>query len=591
MFNCEKLILMKRFSYLALLAAIAISFSCTKYVYIPVKGPADSSSQKPDPEPQMPAELPVDVIDIAQANSEAAGLSVTETANCYVINQAGKYAFPAEIRGNGKATGNLSPRMTGIASADIVWDSGDILKRVSLYTGTSGKLYVVVETPKNYALGNALVAVKDASGNILWSWHIWSTRYRVGVDDQVLGESPRVFNGCWAHMPLELGMTTTNDRNCMLYQWGRKDPFRMETPSKLVSSQMTLEESIKNPDTFYYSTVDNRSLYCVNGDVSLWNPGNNLAITDKTMLDPCPPGYFVVPYNALKEALNHNVASCTSATVVKLRSGLSIWFHPVIWDGQLTSTSSYHFYWQHSYWNHADDAALKEGQYGSAYVHRDGTKVTKDNTGGVSGGFPVRAVRPGRFKAGFIGDSITQIWGGYSENNSDPDKRGDSPFFISNGFLNKGVGGETTSQILARFDKDIVANHPPKVVILAGTNDLAGNDNNKQPRSIDFILGNLSAMARKAFDGGISEVLICSVLPTSQYSWSTAIEPMPLIQELNAKIKAYCEATPGCTYVDYYSAWLNAEGTGAKDGLTYDNVHPTPLGCALMEQIILPYLQ
>ena len=68
-------------------------------------------------------------------------------------------------------------------------------------------------------------------------------------------------------------------------------------------------------------------------------------------------------------------------------------------------------------------------------------------------------------------------------------------------------------------------------------------------------------------------------------------EAEPLIQDLNAKIKAYCDATPGCTYVDYYSAWLNASGTGAKDGLTYDNVHPTPLGFALLEKIILPYLQ
>lgn len=111
-----------------------------------------------------------------------------------------------------------------------------------------------------YALGNALVAVKDASGNILWSWHIWSTRYRIGEDDQVLGQSPYCNWGCWAHMPLELGMTSENDPNCLLYQWGRKDLFRMETPAKVVSSQMTLEESIRNPDSFYYGS-SNLSMY------------------------------------------------------------------------------------------------------------------------------------------------------------------------------------------------------------------------------------------------------------------------------------------------------------------------------------------
>ena len=418
---------MKRLFNLALFAAFALNFSCTKIVYVPVEVPVDSSSQKPEPEPEPEpqSELPRDVIDIAQANSEAAGLAVTETANCYVINQAGKYAFPAEIRGNGVTTGDLSVRMTGIASASIVWDEGHILSRVYLYTGTSGKRYVVVETPENYALGNALVAVKDASGNILWSWHIWSTRYRIGVDDQVLGESPYNHYGCWAHMPLELGMKTTNDTECLLYQWGRKDPFRMETPSKIVSSQMTLEESIRKPDSFHYNGSNNQSLYCTNGDVSLWNPGNSPATTAKTMLDPCPPGYFVMPYNAAKEALNHKVASCTAATLVNLRSGLSIWFHPIIWYGKYAA--NYNFYWQHSYWQ-TDDDAVPAGRKGSAYVHRSDESVTLDNFGGVTGGFPVRAVRPGKFKAAFMGDSITANWGGAHENeNVDDSQKGDSP--------------------------------------------------------------------------------------------------------------------------------------------------------------------
>ena len=571
---------MKKLMSLALIA-LAL-FACNKNSQLPLPD-GDSGNNQPYPDP---LELPEGVVDIAQANSLAAGLYNRETANCYVINEAGAYAFPADVRGNGVSTKGLATTNTGIVSAGIVWDKGNILRNVSLIKGTSGREYVVVETPQDYQLGNALVAVKDASGNILWSWHIWSTRYRVGVDDQVLGEGPVTSYGCWAHMPLELGMTTENDPNCMLYQWGRKDPFPTETPRKITSTQMSLEESFRKPDTYCYYT-NNRYSYCTGGDVSLWNPGNDPSTTVKTMLDPCPPGYFVMPYYAASEALLHGVSSVTEATIVTLRSGLRIWYHPIIWNGEINS--KYHFYWQHSYWQ-ADDV-VPTGQKGSADVQRAGSSITVDNTGGIGGGFPVRAVRPAKFKAGFMGDSITQIWGGSHENNGNENQRGDSPFFISNGFLNKGISGQTTSQMLKRFDADIVAKCPPKVVILAGTNDLAGNDNSGVPRSSDHIMGNLSSMAQKALNGGADEVFLCSVLPTSKYGWRPTVEPMPLIRELNAKIKAYCESTPNVTYVDYYSAWLNDEGTGAKTGLTYDEVHPTVAGCALLESIIFPYLK
>ena len=104
-------------------------------------------------------------------------------------------------------------------------------------------------------------------------------------------------------------------------------------------------------------------------------------------------------------------------------------------------------------------------------------------------------------------------------------------------------------------------------------------------------MGNLKAMADKAFNGGASQVYLCSVLPAKQFRWNTNVKPMPLIQELNASIKAYCDATPGCTYVDYYSAWINEEVTGAKAGLTYDEVHPTVAGCTVLENVILSHLR
>ena len=522
--------------------------------------------------PVVTPELPEGAVDIALLNSQAAGLAKKETANCYVLNESGKYAFPADIRGNGVPAAGLNAGMTGIKSVSIVWDRGNILKSAYLHVGISGQPYVIIETPENFALGNALVAVRNAEGDILWSWHIWSTSYKPGKDDKLVGD----WNGCWNYMPLELGMTGPDDTSCMLYQWGRKDPFPTVTPENTTTDAMTMAQAISQPDCFF---VNDAAMYCISGSVSFWNPGNSTQKTIKTMLDPCPPGYCVMPYDAAKVALYNGITSCIPSSSVNMRSGLDIRFHDIIYGGMLCS--NFDFYWQHSHWQ--ADNIVSTGRGGTARVNRDGGGATLDNYGGVGIGFPVRGVRKGRFKAAFMGDSITQFW--REESNGDP------AFFVSNGFLNKGIAGETTTQILARFDTDIVAYNPEKVVILAGTNDLAGNDNGGVSRSSEHILGNISVMAQKALSGGATEVLLCSVLPVSQYNWNPGINPMPLIQELNIKLKAYCASTPGCTYVDYYSAWINEAGTGAKEGLTYDNTHPTRSGYTVLEGIILPYLK
>ena len=527
-------------------------------------------------------DLPEDVINVAAENSRAAGLNSMETANCYVINEAGRFAFPVDVRGNGVSVAGLDVQNVGVESASEVWDEGDILESVNLYRDTNGLPWVIVETPSVFTAGNALVSVTDNEGNILWSWHIWSTSYRIAQDDQTIGHKSF---GCWAYMPLELGMKTLDDTGCMLYQWGRKDPFPCTTPSSTTNSQLTVEEYVSQPDRFYTQNV---SMYCNNGGASLWNTELSADRTGKTMLDPCPPGYFVMPYNASKLMLRYGVESCEGSKVVSLKTGLEMRWHPILYSAAVNN--DYHFYWQHSYWQSDDVAGV--GKKGSSFINKSGTAWSADNAGGNGFGFPVRAVRQGRYKAGFMGDSITAIWGGSKENEDvDNDRKGDSRFFVTNAFLNKGVSGETTSQMLARFDMDIVANNPERVVILAGTNDLAGNDNGGKSRSIEHIMGNLKAMADKAFNGGASQVYLCSVLPAKQFRWNTNVKPMPLIQELNASIKAYCDVTPGCTYVDYYSAWINEEVTGAKAGLTYDEVHPTVAGCTVLENVILSHLR
>ena len=525
-------------------------------------------------------DLPEGVVNVAAENSRAAGLNSMETANCYVINEAGKYAFPVDVRGNGVSVAGLDVQNVGVESASEVWDEGDILESVNLYRDTNGLPWVIVETPSVFTAGNALVSVTDNEGNILWSWHIWSTSYRIAQDDQTIGHKSF---GCWAYMPLELGMKTLDDTGCMLYQWGRKDPFPCRTPEKTTSTAMTLEDSFSSPDCFF---AQNTSLYCTDGNVDLWNPGNSPSATSKTMLDPCPPGYFVMPYHAAQLMLKYGVESCAASSSVTLGSTIRMQWHPIIFSAAINS--NYHFHWQHSYWQES----VADGRKGSAYVNKVGNSWSENTDGGVGFGFPVKAVHQGHYKAAFMGDSITAQWGGSKENEGDEERTGNSRFFVSHAFLNKGIGGQATSAMLARFDNDIVAHHPEKVVILAGINDLAGNDNDGTPRSTDHIMGNLSSMVQKALDGGAREVLLCSVLPAKPpRGWRPAVEPMPMVNELNAKIKAYCDATSGCTYVDYYSAWINEEGTGAKAGLTYDEIHPTKAGCAVLESIILTYLQ
>ena len=326
-------------------------------------------------------ELPSGVIDIATANSRAAGLSRYETANCYVINAAGKYAFPADIRGNGVAAGGLTAGISDISSVAEVWDDNNVVKNVSLTTA-AGQQYVVVETPATFAKGNALVAVKNGSGTIIWSWHIWATSYRPGEDDQLLSHKDY---GSWYYMPLELGMTDTDQTACTLYQWGRKDPFPYQSPSSTTSTQMTLTESIQYP-TKYYAV--NKTMYCSTGDVSFWNPGNDQTTTVKTMLDPCPPGYYVMPYKASELILKDGVESIAEKTQITLKSGVEIRYHAIIIATELSSYYKHQYYW-HSYLSSPSGV-------GSSMIRGDNGNCVVDNTGGGMGfGHAVRAVRDG----------------------------------------------------------------------------------------------------------------------------------------------------------------------------------------------------
>jgi lysophospholipase L1-like esterase len=169
----------------------------------------------------------------------------------------------------------------------------------------------------------------------------------------------------------------------------------------------------------------------------------------------------------------------------------------------------------------------------------------------------------------FMGNSITARW-----------KQVDSDFFAGKPFINRGISGQTTAQMLGRFSKDVIGLNPSVVVIEGGTNDIAGLGG---PVSIEAIFGNIVSMAKLAKAHGI-KVILCSVLPVYDYACCPGMEPVPKIADLNRRLKQYA-ANNGAFYVDYYTA-LADERKGMKAQLSPDGVHPNKEGYRVMEPLI-----
>ncbi len=168
----------------------------------------------------------------------------------------------------------------------------------------------------------------------------------------------------------------------------------------------------------------------------------------------------------------------------------------------------------------------------------------------------------------FYGDSITDSWG-----------RSLGTFFPGKPYINRGISGQTTPQMVVRFRQDVVNLHPAAVVILAGTNDIAGNTGPETPEMIE---DNFKSMADLAKANGI-RVIVSSILPVADYPWKPGLQPAPKIQSLNSWIAGYC-VTHGLTYLDYYTAMADENG-GMKPGISSDGVHPNAAGYAIMEPL------
>lgn len=172
---------------------------------------------------------------------------------------------------------------------------------------------------------------------------------------------------------------------------------------------------------------------------------------------------------------------------------------------------------------------------------------------------------PGERRVVFMGNSITDAWARFFPQ-----------MFPGKPYIGRGISGQTTPQMLVRFRQDVIALKPAVVVILAGTNDIAGNTG---PSTLEMIEDNLVSMTELAHASGI-RVVLSSVLPVYDYPWRPGLQPAAKIIALNAWMKSYA-ARAGAVYLDYHSAMVD-ERQGLRNDLTGDGVHPTEAGYRVM---------
>ncbi|MFZ1586517.1 MAG: SGNH/GDSL hydrolase family protein [Saprospiraceae bacterium] len=169
----------------------------------------------------------------------------------------------------------------------------------------------------------------------------------------------------------------------------------------------------------------------------------------------------------------------------------------------------------------------------------------------------------------FMGNSITEGW-----KNTDPG------FFEGRPYIDRGISGQTTPQMLIRFRPDVIDLKPAIVIILAGINDIAENTG---PMTLEETAGNIFSMAQLAKAANI-KVIISSVLPANTFPWRPEIKPAEKVIELNILLKQYCEENR-ITYLDYYSHMVD-DKKGLDSRYGDDGVHPNLAGYKVMEGLV-----
>jgi lysophospholipase L1-like esterase len=173
-----------------------------------------------------------------------------------------------------------------------------------------------------------------------------------------------------------------------------------------------------------------------------------------------------------------------------------------------------------------------------------------------------------------MGNSITESWVAMRP-----------IFFRKNGYVGRGISGQTSAQMLVRFRQDVIDLHPKVVVILSGTNDIAGNTG---PTTNDQIIDNISSMANLAEYHGL-QIILCAVLPASDYSWAPGMQPHIRIPALNEQLKALANKNR-YYFLDFFAA-MDDEEAGLLSELTYDGVHPNKAGYKVMEPLLVDMIE
>lgn len=179
------------------------------------------------------------------------------------------------------------------------------------------------------------------------------------------------------------------------------------------------------------------------------------------------------------------------------------------------------------------------------------------------------SLKSGQKRIVFLGDSITEFWSELCPE-----------FFAEKPYINRGISGQTTPQILLRFRADVIALVPTVVVVLAGVNDIAENTG---PSTPEMIISTISSMAELAKANHI-KIILCSVLPSINFWWKPGLHPAEKIISLNKMIKKYADDN-GILYLDYYSVMAN-EQMGIKSAYSNDGIHPNKAGYQVMNPLV-----
>ena len=319
----------------------------------------------------------------------------------------------------------------------------------------------------------------------------------------------------------------------------------------------------------------------------LWG-GPTISENQKSIHDPCPAGWKVAPPQALNMALSGNRVEKPHGVYY---SDYNLYF-PYAGQRQSSFGGS-----QISGLDGTDLFISCSGFTSSDRVHPyRGTKggITTGNSY-AGAGYQVRCVKEekqagtSQVRAVIIGDSITEVWEARTDNHN---------FFKENNYLPKGISGQTSAQIRARFENDVLLNGPLCVAITCGVNDLAGNDNNNVPRTPEEVFANIKAMAETAAEAGI-KVVIGATPPTNWIHWVSNPDEWNAkypgigkkVIELNNMLRAYA-AERGFVIAEYWSALVD-ENNDLKEEYRFtgwgqnDHVHPNAAAYAIMEPILV----